>query len=76
MLTIYTVGPFLQKLKPATFSLEQAFGLLTHEEHKMYFRTLLESITDAGYRVRWRIQDQAWFGLAQHRRRLIFIGAK
>jgi DNA (cytosine-5)-methyltransferase 1 len=38
----------------------------------MFINTILE----AGYNVRWEIQDQACFGLPQHRPRLIFIGAK
>lgn len=63
-------------LKPATFSLEQAPGLLTLAKHKLFFRTLINGILARGYNVRWRIQDQAWFGVGQHRRRLVFIGAK
>jgi DNA (cytosine-5)-methyltransferase 1 len=75
-LTLYTVEPTLAKVKPTTFSLEQAPGLLKLAKHRMYFRNLINGILTAGYRVRWRIQDQAWFGLGQHRRRLIFVGAK
>ena len=74
--TIYTVEPILRKLKSATFSLEQAPGLLKLEKHKQYFRTLLNGILNCGYAVRWKVQDQAWFGIAQHRRRLVFVGAK
>lgn len=76
METIFTVQPWLVKLKPYTFSLEQAPGLLKLKKHKMYFRSLLNGILTAGYGVRWKVQDQAWFGIAQHRRRLIFVGAK
>jgi DNA (cytosine-5)-methyltransferase 1 len=76
MMTIYTVEPWLKAVKPGTFSLEQADGLLILHKHRMYFRYLIRSIGSQGYNVRWRIQDQAWFGLAQHRRRLIFVGSK
>jgi DNA (cytosine-5)-methyltransferase 1 len=76
MMTLYTVEAWLGAVKPSTFSLEQADGLLTLRKHSMYFRYLIRSIALQGYNVRWRIQDQAWFGLAQHRRRLIFVGSK
>ncbi|KAH7075952.1 S-adenosyl-L-methionine-dependent methyltransferase, partial [Paraphoma chrysanthemicola] len=76
ILTLFTVEPWLAKLKPGTFSLEQAPGLLRIEKHKMFFRILINGILNKGYGVRWRIQDQAWFGVAQHRPRLIFVGSK
>jgi DNA (cytosine-5)-methyltransferase 1 len=75
MMTIYTVESWLRVLKPPTFSLEQVPGLLD-AEHRLFFRILINGIVNNGYRVRWRIQDQAWFGIAQHRPRLIFIGAR
>jgi DNA (cytosine-5)-methyltransferase 1 len=67
---------WLKALQPNTFSLEQAPGLLQLQEHRAYFRTVVHMALSCGYNVRWRIQDQAWFGIAQHRRRLIFVGAK
>ncbi|CAO2651306.1 Nn.00g096030.m01.CDS01 [Neocucurbitaria sp. VM-36] len=74
--TLFTVEAWLEKLKSRTFSLEQAAGLLKLEKHRKFFRILLNGILNRGYNVRWKIQDQAWFGIAQHRRRLIFVGAK
>ncbi|KAH8730545.1 S-adenosyl-L-methionine-dependent methyltransferase [Phaeosphaeriaceae sp. PMI808] len=76
MLTIYTVQPWLKKLKPRTFSLEQAPGLIKLAKHKMYFRQLINGILSENYNVRYKVQDQAWFGIGQHRRRLVLIGAK
>ncbi|KAF1851662.1 S-adenosyl-L-methionine-dependent methyltransferase [Cucurbitaria berberidis CBS 394.84] len=76
MMTLFTVEAWLHKVKPRTFSLEQAPGLLTQEKHRKFFRILVNGILNRGYNVRWKIQDQAWFGIAQHRRRLVFVGAK
>jgi DNA (cytosine-5)-methyltransferase 1 len=67
---------WLKALQPNTFSLEQAPGLLQLQEHRAYFRKVINMALSCGYNVRWRIQDQAWFGIAQHRRRLVFVGAK
>lgn len=75
-MTLFTVEAWLNKLKSRTFSLEQADGLLTLAKHRMFFRILLNGILNRGYYVKWKVQDQAWFGIAQHRRRLIFVGAK
>ncbi|KAI8934822.1 hypothetical protein NX059_008503 [Plenodomus lindquistii] len=58
METLYTVAAWLEKLKPKTFSLEQAPGLIQKKEHKMYFRSLLNQILDRGYGIRWKVQDQ------------------
>ncbi|KAF2830238.1 S-adenosyl-L-methionine-dependent methyltransferase, partial [Ophiobolus disseminans] len=76
MMTLYTVEAWLKALKPKAFSLEQAPGLLKLAKHRVYFRKLINDILSRGYAVRWKIQDQAWFGIPQHRRRLVFIGVK
>jgi site-specific DNA-cytosine methylase len=73
---IYTVGPILQKMKPRVATLEQTFGLLTHEEHKKIFLMLLHDIGKAGYDVRYKIQDLSQYGLVQKRKRLLIIAAR
>lgn len=76
MATLYTIWRWVAVIKPKTFSLEQVPGLLKMKKHRLHFRMLLNSILEQGYNVRWTIQDQAWFGCAQHRPRLIFVGSK
>ncbi|KAI4702103.1 hypothetical protein J4E81_002465 [Alternaria sp. BMP 2799] len=73
---IYTVGPILNKVKPRVATLEQTFGLATHEQHKRNFRMLLYDIGKAGYDVRYKIQDLSQFGLVQKRKRLLIIAAR
>ncbi|KAH7361202.1 S-adenosyl-L-methionine-dependent methyltransferase [Pyrenochaeta sp. MPI-SDFR-AT-0127] len=72
---MHTVAGVNDQANLETF-LEQTPGLLTLEKHRMYFRILLNGILNAGCNVRYKIQDQAWFGVAQHRRRLVFVGAR
>ena len=73
---IYTVGPILKKVKPRVATLEQTFGLATHEQHKANFYMLLHDIGDAGYDMRYKIQDLSKHGLVQQRKRLLIIAAR
>lgn len=76
MEAIYTVGPILEIIKPRIATLEQTFGLSTHEQHKANFRLLLFDIFRAGYDIRYKIQDLSKFGLVQQRKRLLIIAAR
>ncbi|CAI9632204.1 unnamed protein product [Alternaria burnsii] len=74
--TIYTVGPILKKVKPRIATLEQTFGLATHKQHKRNFLMLLYNIGQAGYNVRYKVQDLSQHGLVQKRKRLLIIAAR
>ncbi|EMD96261.1 hypothetical protein COCC4DRAFT_55783 [Bipolaris maydis ATCC 48331] len=74
--SLYTVGPILKKVKPRVATLEQTSGLLTNREHKRNFFTLLNDIGQAGYDLRYKIQDLSEFGLVQQRKRLLIIAAR
>jgi DNA (cytosine-5)-methyltransferase 1 len=76
MEAIYTVGPILSAIKPRVATLEQTFGLATHEQHNKNFFMLLNDIGKAGYDVRYKIQDLSEYGLVQRRKRLIMIAAR
>lgn len=76
METIYVPDAVVAKLKPRLFSMEQAPGLIRLRKHQLHFRGLVGRLLSKNYNVRYKVQDQAWFGLPQHRRRLIFVGAK
>ena len=73
---IYTVGPILTKVKPRVATLEQTFGLFTHEQHKANFNMLLCDIGKANYDVRYKIQNLSEYGLVQERKRLLIIAAR
>jgi DNA (cytosine-5)-methyltransferase 1 len=73
---IYTVGPILKAVKPRIATLEQTFGLMTHEQHQCNFRMLLYDIGKAGYDLRYKLQDMSKLGLVQKRKRLLIIAAR
>ncbi|PSN63588.1 S-adenosyl-L-methionine-dependent methyltransferase [Corynespora cassiicola Philippines] len=73
---IYTVGPILKKVKPRIATLEQTFGLMTHAQHKQNFHLLINDIINAGYDLRYKLQDMSRFGLPQQRKRLLIIAAR
>ncbi|KAF2689615.1 S-adenosyl-L-methionine-dependent methyltransferase [Lentithecium fluviatile CBS 122367] len=73
---IYTVGPILKKVQPRVATLEQTFGLATHEQHKKNFLLLMNDIGKAGYDLRYKIVNMCEFGLPQQRKRLLIIAAK
>ncbi|KAF1929411.1 S-adenosyl-L-methionine-dependent methyltransferase [Didymella exigua CBS 183.55] len=73
---IYTVGPILRAIKPRVATLEQTFGLMTHEQHQKNFKMLLNDIGQAGYDLRYKIQDMSKLGLVQRRKRLLIIAAR
>lgn len=67
----------VKELDAQTFVFENVKGL-TVGRHKVFLNELVEAFESAGYTVRlpWRVMDAAWFGVPQHRQRLILMGAK
>lgn len=70
------MGPILKAIKPRIATLEQTFGLMTHEEHQQNFKMLLHDIGKAGYNLRYKLQDMSKLGLVQQRKRLLIIAAR
>lgn len=65
------------ELDATTFVFENVKGL-TVGSHKQFLYELVQAFDDAGYEVRrpWRVLDAAYYGVPQHRERLILMGAK
>lgn len=61
--------------KPNFFILENVKRLLSMNSG-IYFATILHALTQSGYCVEWRVLNAMWFGLPQHRERIILIGRK
>jgi len=65
----------VKTLMPDVFIAENVDGLSQNFGGK-----ILENITadfsELGYKVEYKIIDMAWFGVPQHRRRIIFIGRR
>ena len=73
---LWTVGPILELVKPRVFTIEQTYGLMTKTKHNREFRNLLNMILNAGYDVRYKLEDLSVLGVPQRRKRLLMIGAK
>ncbi|KAK6431091.1 hypothetical protein LTR95_012749 [Oleoguttula sp. CCFEE 5521] len=71
--TGYAVEPILERCRPRIVTFEQTSGMVSR--HPMHFHALVRQLTDAGYSVRWSIQNLADFGNPHARRRLIIIAA-
>lgn len=65
----------LQKLSPAGFLFENVYGIVGAQGGKPWAE-ILQSFSDVGYRLFYRILDAADYGVPQHRERLIIVGLK
>lgn len=60
-------------LRPGWVVAENVPGLISSRGGRD-FATIVDSLTDCGYGVVWRVFDAQWFGLAQRRRRVFIVG--
>jgi len=67
------VARVLRLFKPRWFIGENVPGLLSVNEGKD-FQEILSDLMEIGYGVSWRVLDSQYFGVAQRRRRIFFIG--
>ena len=67
----------VSELGARTFMFENVKGL-TVGRHRAFLHELVRAFEDAGYSVRlpWHVLNAAYYGVPQHRERLILIGAK
>jgi len=65
------------ELDATTFVFENVKGL-TVGQHKVFLEELVEAFDQAGYVVRlpWHVLNSAYYGVPQHRERLILMGTK
>jgi len=73
--TTLALGKMIQKCRPRVVTLEQTPGITSSVYDQFYYRKLLQSITDEGYSVRWRVLNMQENGVSQARKRLIVIAA-
>lgn len=77
----FNIEEILRIKKPKTFLLENVEGLVLHDrvdKTKPIGRTLetiLEHLTDLGYKVSWRLIDASQFGVPQKRKRIYITGS-
>ena len=71
-LTLYALG-VVARLEPRWFVVENVTGLLSSDDGRD-FDFFLRTVDDLGYSGAWASLDAQWFGLAQRRMRLFFVG--
>lgn len=69
----FEIARILENKRPRYMVLENVKGLLSHDKGKT-FQTILEVLTDLGYRVQWQILNSKDFGVPQNRERIFIIG--
>lgn len=65
----------LKGLQPKVFVAENVGGLIKGVA-KGYFKLILKSLKDCGYRVEARLLDAQWLGVPQVRQRIIVVGVR
>lgn len=65
----------LQELSPIGFLFENVYGIIGTQGGKPW-EEILQSFSDVGYKLFYRIVDAADYGVPQHRERLIIVGLK
>lgn len=65
----------LKELSPRLFIAENVDGLAQNYSGEL-LKQIVKDCADVGYRVDWRILDAAWFGVPQHRRRIVIVGIR
>lgn len=72
---ILSVEELVKRIQPRIVTMEETFGLL-FERNFDFFATVVRSLNDFGYSVRWKILNLRHYGAPQPRRRLIIIAAR
>lgn len=64
----------LDEARPQAFLLENVFGLAYRNHNAAWFRMLLDTARQLGYRTRYEVLLAADFGVPQRRQRLFIVG--
>ena len=65
----------LQELSPVGFLFENVYGIIGAQGGEAW-KEILDSFSEVGYKLYYRIVDAADYGVPQHRERLIIVGLK
>lgn len=63
----------LRGLQPKTFVMENVSGMVKGKM-RLVFADCVRELRESGYQVAVRLMDAAYFGVPQHRQRLVFVG--
>ena len=65
----------LEKLKPEGFLFENVYGIEGAQGGEPW-REIVQSFSEIGYKLEYRVLDAADYGVPQHRERLIIVGTR
>ncbi len=71
---ILSLNELVKMIRPRIVTMEETFGLL-FDRNTDFFATVVRTLNDYRYSVRWRILDLSHYGAPQARRRLIMVAA-
>lgn len=78
----FEVARILVEKQPFGFILENVEGLVSHNKEKKTdkigrtLRTILDTLTDLGYKIDWKVLNAKNFGIPQDRKRIYIVGTK
>lgn len=78
----FEVARILVEKQPFGFILENVEGLVSHNKEKktdkigQTLKTILNTLTDLGYKIDWKVLNAKDFGIPQDRKRIYIIGTK
>ena len=70
----YEFARVVSEMRPRWFVCENVPGLLSSNKGKD-FQAVIETLSQCGYCVAWRVLDSRYFGVAQRRRRVFIVGS-
>jgi DNA (cytosine-5)-methyltransferase 1 len=66
----------LRAFRPRAFVMENVSGLVKGKMFETVFPSIMEELRGSGYRVSCRLLNSKFFGVAQSRERVIFVGVR
>lgn len=76
----FEIARILKEKKPQGFLLENVEGLVTHPQKRKNknigktLETILNTLSDLGYKTTWKVLDASEFGVPQKRKRIYIVG--
>lgn len=71
----FDVARIAKHHKPKVLFLENVPGLLSHDKGNT-FETIVNTLTDLGYKVNWKVLEATMFGVPQKRKRIFIVAVR
>lgn len=71
----HSLAKIIKDVEPKMFVAENVRGLISHDEGNT-FKTVIEILTQIGYKVEWKVLNAWDYGVAQKRERVFIVGVR